>query len=103
MSEQLTEAAFAAQLNTKFRVSLGEGRDVELELVEIEGDRGGRGREMGVERFAVRFDGPADLFLPQATYRLEHEQLGAHDIFLVPIAQHEHGFRYQADFNRLLK
>lgn len=103
MSEQLNEATFAAQLNTKFRVSLGESRVVELELVEVEGDRGGRGREIGVERFSVCFDGPADAFLPQATYRLEHEQLGAHDIFLVPIARNEVGFRYRADFNRLLK
>ena len=46
--------------------------------------------------------GPLDAFLPQATYRLEHEQLGALDLFLVPVRKEAAGFLYQAVFNRLL-
>jgi hypothetical protein len=36
-------------------------------------------------------------------YRMEHDVLGALDLFLVPIARDEDGFQYEAVFNRLHK
>ncbi|MBI1202381.1 MAG: hypothetical protein GC182_07710 [Rhodopseudomonas sp.] len=37
--------------------------------------------------------------LPQRLYRMEHDRLGALEIFLVPIAQDGRGVSYQATFN----
>ena len=37
MDERLTEASFAKQLNTVFRVNVSAPRPVELELVEVRG------------------------------------------------------------------
>jgi hypothetical protein len=35
---------------------------------------------------------------PAAIYRLEHEEMGASDCFLVPIGLYAEGMRYQAVF-----
>jgi hypothetical protein len=40
---------------------------------------------------------PHDL-LPQRIYRLEHDELGALDLFLVPIGRDDSGVRYEAVF-----
>jgi hypothetical protein len=44
--------------------------------------------------FSLVFQGDPELTLPQRIYRVEHAQLGALDIFLVPIARG----RYEAVF-----
>lgn len=99
MSANLTEASFTEQLHTKFRVRAKAPRPVELELVEVKGWRSRAEEQQGMERFSVFFTGPADILMPQHTYTLEHEQMGAFDIFLVPIAREADGFRYEAVFN----
>jgi len=99
MSEKLTEEAFARQLNSKFRVRADTPRPVELELVEVKGWRSGAAEQGGLERFSLFFSGPADIYLPQGSYSLEHEQLGVLDIFLVPVARTPEGLRYEAVFN----
>ncbi|GAA0328327.1 hypothetical protein GCM10009087_43160 [Sphingomonas oligophenolica] len=48
--------------------------------------------------FALLFEGPAPL-LPQRIYRFEHGAMGQPEIFIVPIAKTENGFRYEAIFN----
>jgi hypothetical protein len=99
MAEQPTEENFTRQLHTRFRVRVDAPRPLELELVEVKGWRTGTTEQQGMERFSICFTGPADLFLPQSTYTLEHEQMGVFEIFLVPIAQNTDGFRYEAVFN----
>lgn len=99
MDERLTEVNFAKHLNTVFRVKVNEPRPVELKLVEVKGYGNGSNEQSGMERFSLFFSGPGDLHLPQRTYQLEHEQLGALDIFLVTIARDEQGFVYEAVFN----
>jgi len=99
MSEHLTAAQFAAQLNTKFHVRVDAPRPIELELVEVKGWRGNTDAQREMERFSVFFKGPADILMPQNVYPLEHEQLGTFDIFLVPVARDESGFAYEAVFN----
>jgi hypothetical protein len=47
------------------------------------------------------FLGSRDLMLPQGTYRINHEQLGEMEIFLVPTAREAEGFKYEAAFNLL--
>ena len=99
MSEKLTEEVFARHLHSKFRVRADTPRPVELELVEVQGWQRRAGEQGGMERFSLFFEGPADILLPQRAYPLEHEQLGALDIFLVPVARTEEGLRYEAVFN----
>ena len=53
-----------------------------------------------MERFSLYFAGPREPYLTQRVYPMEHELMGAFDIFLVPVAQGENGgFRYEAVFN----
>jgi hypothetical protein len=100
-NEVLTEEAFARNVQTKFRVPLDEGRQVELELVEVLRYGAGADEQQGMERFSAFFEGPGDIFLRQATYTLEHEDLGVFQLFIVPIAKTERGFRYEAVVNRM--
>ncbi|PYS98031.1 MAG: hypothetical protein DMF65_10670 [Acidobacteria bacterium] len=99
MTENLTEEVFAQNLNTKFRVRAEAPRPVELELVEVKGWTTRPEEQKGLERFSLMFIGPADIYMPQQTYTLEHEQMGALDIFLVPTGRDERGFQYHAIFN----
>jgi L-ascorbate metabolism protein UlaG (beta-lactamase superfamily) len=99
MPEKLTEEAFTQQLHTKFRVRLGEEREAELELDEVKPFPTLTHSRSDVERFSLYFYGPGDIFLQQMTYRLEHEQMGEMDIFLVPVGQDARGFRYEAVFS----
>lgn len=48
--------------------------------------------------FALLFLGPAQPVLQQATYRLEHAEMGAMDIFLVPVGPQAGGMGYEAVF-----
>ena len=52
-----------------------------------------------METFSLFFQGPANSYLPQRTYKLNHATLGELEIFLVPIAQNKDGFHYEAVFN----
>lgn len=96
--EHLTEEVFREHLDTTFRVNLGEQR-AEFKLVEVVGDKSGLPKLEGVERFSIFLKGPGPL--PQGTYALEHERLGSHDIFIVPVGREPDGFRYEAVFSRM--
>ena len=97
MTATLTEAEFSKHVNTKFRIA--SEPPIELELTEVKGYLSRPNEETGMERFSAFFHGPSDRFLPQATYAVEHDGMGAFDLFLVPIAENEKGFRYEAVFN----
>ena len=102
MPADLTEAEFSKHVGSKFLLKL-EPQAIELELVEVKGYLPRENEQSGMERFSVFFDGPGNAFLPQSLYALEHEQMGAFEIFLVPISQNERGFRYEAVFNYFRK
>ncbi len=99
MSVSLTEANFAQHLNTSFRVHVAAPRPFELELVEVKGRENQAGEQDGMERFSIFFRGPADIYMPQSIYTLEHEQMGTFDLFLVPIARDTSSHHYEAVFN----
>ena len=102
MSE-LTEKNFARHLNTKFRALVAGAEPVELELVEVKGYSAGPNEQGGMERFSLFFQGPADVYLPQNTYAFEHDAVGTHELFIVPVARNERGFRYESVFNYFRK
>jgi hypothetical protein len=93
----LTAEDFRPLLHERFVLSGARGEhnggDVsfEVELVEVNEiprEPGGRAP------FSIVFQGDAEPTLPQRIYRIEQAQLGALDIFLVPIAPG----RYEAVF-----
>jgi len=98
MSVKLTEKEFAEHVGTRFRVKL-DPKEVELELVEVEGYVSKPNEQKGLERFSVFFTGSGDVSLPQGTYRMKHDRMGEFEIFIVPIAREPNGFRYEAVFN----
>ena len=99
MSE-LTEKNFAQHLNTNFRVrGAAAAEPVELELIQVKGYHPGPNEESGMERFSLFFQGPAEAFLPQNTYAFEHDEMGTHELFIVPVARNDDGFRYEVVFN----
>jgi uncharacterized protein DUF6916 len=98
MPTNLTEQEFSKHVGTKFQTTIGE-REIQLELSKVKGYLPGENEQRGMERFSVFFEGPVDIKLPQQTYRLQHEQMGEIEIFLVPVSVNEQGFQYEAVFN----
>jgi hypothetical protein len=89
--ETLTLDDFAPLQHERFRIEPPDGPPFEVELTtvtEIPRERGGRAP------FSLVFQGGPSPPLPQSIYHVEHEDLGAIEIFLVPIAAD----RYEAVF-----
>lgn len=101
----LTQAVFAAQLNTTFSVGTGASPSVRMKLVEVNDLRSAKVKESpamrGRECFSLLFTGPRDASLKQDTYRVEHSALGKFPLLIVPIGESRQGFLYEALFNRL--
>lgn len=98
MPDNLTKATFDPCLGTKFLVHVDEGRTVQLELTQVKGLPGAdRAKELNLreEPFTLLFKAPEGVELEQRLYKLEQEQLGTLDIFLVPVGFGE----YEAVFN----
>lgn len=49
--------------------------------------------------FSLILSGPRTPALPQATYSMQHPQLGAIDLFLVPVGQDAKSIQYEVTFN----
>lgn len=96
MLEDFTVGTFSGRIGETFRVRSGASRVLDLSLVSATtlGESSERGRP-----FSILFRGPKNYVLPQSTHRLEHAQMGAFEIFLVPIGPDEAGMRYEAVFN----
>ena len=93
MSDAVT---FRAHLDTTFVADDG-GRAIPLRLAEVAGER----VTGGLEQFSLYFHGPADRQLPQGTYELAHDTLGALALFIVPIGANRERVVYEACFTRL--
>jgi hypothetical protein len=102
MAVSLTEQEFSQHVGTTFQLTLDQQK-IELNLAEVKGYLPGSNEQTGMERFSVFFEGPAESRLPQTTYHLKHERMGEFDLFLVPIAKNDQGFRYEAVFNYFKK
>jgi hypothetical protein len=89
--ETLTSVDFTPLLHQRFRVDPGDRQPFEVKLIDV----GERVPEPGRRRpFSLVFAGGPSPPLPQRIYRVEHDDLGAIEIFLVPIAAD----RYEAVF-----
>ena len=103
--EGLTRSRFAPHVNSAFQVKLGPLQHADVRLVEVAdlpapagagsapGDREGQ--------FSLIFRGPHEPRLAQNTYTVEHAEMGAFALFLVPVGDSADGRHYQAIFNRI--
>lgn len=89
-----TLGLFARQLDTAFEVAAQ--RPLALMLYEVDPLDP---RHPDARHFSLMFRGPAQPLLPQATWTLEHAELGALAIFLAPVGRDAQGVQYQAIFN----
>ncbi|MDB5298839.1 MAG: hypothetical protein JWO87_502 [Phycisphaerales bacterium] len=88
--------AFAVSVAGVFRLKFESGEVLELTLAEATPMRGGR--PGGRKPFSLMFRAAAGVYFPQGIYRLEHDTLGAMELFLVPIAPDGQGSRFEAVF-----
>jgi hypothetical protein len=99
MLETLTLDVFTPLVGQPFQVYLQPEQAVQLELVEaspLSEANSPRPRPP----FMLTFKGPAQFVLPQRIYRVEHQAIGAHDIFIVPLGPGPGGgMLYEVIFN----
>lgn len=98
MPETFTIEMFAGHENSKFQMHYGDSQTAELDLVSVT-DVGSSERQ---KQFSLVFLGPLEAPISQGVYRLDHDKLGALDLFLVPISRDNKGVRYEAIFNRMI-
>jgi hypothetical protein len=97
MLEDLTCEHFERRLNQVSRIKSDSGA-LELRLVECR-RLNSHGRSNGQrEPFSLMFLGPRQPVLPQRMYNFDFGELGAFDIFIVPIASDGSGTTYEAVF-----
>jgi hypothetical protein len=105
----LSYAAFAAQINTRFRVAGPLGEPVELKLKTVRlappiastpGQR--PSPDANNERFSLIFTGPDTAPLLAAIHFFEHNELGRFEIYFGEIGLRKNDcIRYEAVFNQL--
>jgi hypothetical protein len=97
----LTIHTFNNRVGEAFRVKHAPRRAADMELIEVTDLTHRAGPAVAhYERapFSLVFRGPSDLNLPQQIFKVEHEGIGAFDLFLVPIGPDAKGTRYEAIF-----
>jgi hypothetical protein len=91
---------FNGRVGQSFRIHHGP-KAASLELVEVTDLTSRAGAAVThYERapFSLVFRGPSDLVLQQQIFKLEHEGIGAFELFLVPLGPDAKGTRYEAIF-----
>jgi hypothetical protein len=95
--EDFTVETFAGRVGERFLLHLDADEALDLELVEATeltpATAAGRRRP-----FSLVFRGPPEPLLPQRIYGFEHDELGAFEIFIVPIGRDASWTRYEATF-----
>lgn len=96
----LNQRAFASQLDTTFMISDGSKR-IPLRLIDVV-DHGSKNTSNRKEAFTLVLRGNPSSPLKQATYSIEHQQLGGFSFLLVPVISRDKGARYyEININRL--
>jgi hypothetical protein len=97
MSAHLTRAMFEQNLNTKFWLREESGERTPLDLIDLKVGQA----PSPYEQFSMLFRGDRGKVHEQRTYAMEHDSMGAFDLFLTPVERNDQGTLYQAVFNRL--
>ncbi len=97
--KDLTITDFQPCLHQEFVITLDDGTAYRLELIEVR-DLGEAPRAEFRKPFALTLRHPdRAVYLPQRTYRLEHDQLGGMDLFIVPLGPDASGMNYEITFS----
>jgi hypothetical protein len=103
--ERLTEETFSRYVSTTFRIYTSPLTAINVELIKVSRRESpaseGSAKTPELDCFSVVFRGPRKLALQSRTYRVEHDQMGAFDLFITPVDDHKKQRRYQAVFNRV--
>lgn len=96
----LTVADFSKIVGSVFRAEIHEGLFIELELVKVtQHDFSGATLPQSARApFSLMFRGPVGVSAPQRIYKLENDELGALEIFLVPMKPSAEGTFFEAVF-----
>lgn len=97
MIQDLTLETFQPRVGEPFRIQASDQRSIHVELVQAAPLGAANATPRG-QAFSLIFRAAGHDVLPQSIYRVEHDQLGAYDIFLVPIGPDAVGMRYEAIF-----
>jgi len=98
MLDKLQGKDFIPHLNQAFRIHLDGFDPIELELTDVT-EIGDAYQSGGRVPFSLHFLGPvSQQYLQQHIYRLEHEQLGSLELFIVPLGPESGRMRYEAIF-----
>jgi len=98
MPEQVTIESFEPHVGSSFWAEFPNGAKVELRLTRAAKVMESEAARLERHPFSLFFDGPRSFLLRQHTYRLAHEQLGAMEIFLVPVGETRETYQYEAVF-----
>lgn len=98
--ESLTVDAFRPRVGDRFRIRPLPESVLDAELIEARVLGGAGSSPAGRRRtpFALLFRANLESALPQRIYRLEHDEMGPYDIFLVPVGPDGTGMVYEAIF-----
>ena len=91
---------FDPHIGEEFELELGGGKTLALELVSCHARPSGSFEGATRVPFSLIFRSPGERrHAPQQIYTVRHAELGALEIFLVPIGRDEVGMQYQAAFS----
>lgn len=96
MLEAFTHETFAGREGEAFPIRLDDGSSLETRLQSAR--TWGSGSDGHRVPFTLTFVGPMQPVLPQRIYRLEHPDIGAFELFLVPVGPGAQGMQYEAVF-----
>lgn len=95
-TDPLSLDRFTPLLGSHFDLPCAEGDDLRLELIEASALE--NIPSAGRQPFSLLFRGPQTPCLAQASYHLQHAELGRLFVFLVPIQSDPQGTDYEAVF-----
>lgn len=90
-------STFEPCIDDAFRLEFVDHPPVDLTLVEAAPGPWQR-EDGGRVAFRLEFTGPPEPLLEQRTYRMQHDELGTIEIFIVPIGRDEKAATYEAIF-----
>lgn len=96
MLDKLAIEDLRNRVGETFGATAGDGRQLALTLTSVEELSGSRSG--GRTPFSLEFRDEAQNHVPQQTVRMEHPELGAFDVFIVPLGPAPEGMRYEAIF-----
>lgn len=97
--DSLEFASFVPLLHQSFHIRLGSGDLYDLELVEVVETGSAPGPNFRKPFTLIFANSDKTVYLPQRTYRIEHDGLGSMDLFVVPLGPDKTGMRYQVIFS----